>query len=1469
MLPLPPRYQAEERLGAGGGGEVWAVRDRVTGQRLALKALSETAGDHELLALVREATTLSGLEGLGVPRVVAFGKLPGSQRCYLVREVVQGRSLEEIFDVSTNKHGTAWIEPLACAADQLTALHRAGLLHGDVKPANIIAHGSRGTLVDLGLAAPWREGGTRARGFTPKYAAPELLTGSALTVRAEVYALGATLGEGLARRGAELSDEVRVALGRVAANATSTSASERFPSSSELAVALRRAAGLPEPAESEPAWPVLGIEPLAESLAQAAQNTSAGEVLAIVGQRGSGRTTLARRLAWSLGATGGNVSWVDAEGAASVRADVLASEIAAADVQSLVLVIDDLALQDDRMRVAIASALSLGAKAIVVGERVDAERLKSIKISLFAIPALADAVLRDLLRRTMPSLPDGVATHLVTKSEGRVGKLRWAVRALAGQPVVSIEDVDLAVATEASALSDQSPEGALRIVERLIDTGRLADAERGLRAISVDPKVAERFSIAKARLLFGQGDALGAIAVLDENRPKNADFERAGLVVRARALVRAGSYKEAAEVASRVLASDSRDALAAEALVARGVALAFSGDELAGKEMLERAVSVARAANDSRITGVALGSLGIVHQRKGESTLAKVAYEGALAASETARDVATVATMRLNLAGIARAEGDLSLALKHLEAAVDLGKRAGGVAAVQQAALNLANLDLYLGRTERARAAIEQLKRKAEDPSEAMSAPASAQLAGLGAELSARTGKHAAASAGYEACAKAWEAQGRALDAAEARLEAWFVSAENTPDPATALSQIDAMEKALGGFREHEAFAWLVRAVLSAKAGSEDDARRALDRAIDGALAGGQQERAFWALEARAKILTGQGSVLLARKDAERAIGLLEETASRLPRDLREVFWNDPKRRALRSATFVTQESPSAASFSQMAHSPSFHGSKSVQDASAFAPRPAEDKLARILEITRELASERDLARLLSKVTDHAIALLGGERGFIVLEDESGLTVHAARDRKGDESHAAFSRSVAEKVVESGEPVVAIKAREDSRLAEAVSVHQLMIQSIACVPVRGAPPALRTIGALYIETRLRAGVRFEDELPTLMAFADQAAIAIESARLFEENLARTRELERQSEELARAKDRLAEMLAMREEQLSLTRRDLRQARAELRGHFGYAGLVGTSAAMRKVYALIDRVKDTDIPVLVTGESGTGKEVVARAIHSASARAKKAFLGVNCAAIPANLLESELFGHVRGAFTGADRDRKGLFRECDGGTLLLDEIGEMPLKMQTGLLRVLQESMVRPVGGNKEEPVDVRIIAATNRNLEDMVDVQTFREDLFYRLHVVELVVPPLRDRVEDIPPLIDHFLTLFASRYHRDRKTVDKHALRKLSAYEWPGNVRQLEHVLLNAWLMSEGGEIEPEDVALPEPRGTPSSGRSRAVTPASPAEYKDSERDRILHALQACGWNRMAAAKMTGIPRRTFYRRLKEFGIL
>jgi DNA-binding NtrC family response regulator len=526
------------------------------------------------------------------------------------------------------------------------------------------------------------------------------------------------------------------------------------------------------------------------------------------------------------------------------------------------------------------------------------------------------------------------------------------------------------------------------------------------------------------------------------------------------------------------------------------------------------------------------------------------------------------------------------------------------------------------------------------------------------------------------------------------------------------------------------------------------------------------------------------------------------------------------------------------------------------------------------LAVNRNIARERDLSRVLDQVAEHAMAIAGADRAYVLLAtDDGGWEVHAQRDRL-DAGHAEFSRSVASEVVESGQPVVTLSAGTDSRFRAAASVHALRVQSIACVPIRGLPPAERTIGALYVETRGRLNRRLESELDLLSAFADQAAIGIDHARLHEELWARAAELQRTNESLERAHAKLSEVLERRTEQLTEARASLRRVRAELRSRYGYGALVGQSPAMRRLYAVIDRVKETDVPVLLLGESGTGKEVVARTIHDGGPRARGPFVGINCGAIPANLLEAELFGHTRGAFTGADRDRKGILLEAQGGTVLLDEIGELPEKMQAALLRVLQEKAVRPLGASEEVPIDVRVIAATHRDLAALVRERKFREDLFYRLQVVNVDVPPLRDRAGDIPLLVDHFLTVFSARYDRPKKTVSRDAFARLSMQHWPGNVRQLENALLGAWLLSEGDEIQVSDLALPADgsptRGSETVGPSRAIQPGANAETrKVSERQRILAALEASSWNRLRAAQLVGLPRRTFYRRLKEYGIL
>jgi two-component system response regulator HydG len=312
---------------------------------------------------------------------------------------------------------------------------------------------------------------------------------------------------------------------------------------------------------------------------------------------------------------------------------------------------------------------------------------------------------------------------------------------------------------------------------------------------------------------------------------------------------------------------------------------------------------------------------------------------------------------------------------------------------------------------------------------------------------------------------------------------------------------------------------------------------------------------------------------------------------------------------------------------------------------------------------------------------------------------------------------------------------------------------------------------------------------------------------------------------------------------------------------------GTTELVAKSSAMRRVLDLAARVAPSDATVLITGESGTGKERLARFLHDRSKRTKGPFLAINCGALPESLLESELFGHVKGAFTGASADKKGLFEAATNGTLFLDEIGETSLQVQVKLLRALQEHSVRPVGSTKDVHVNARIIAATNRDLESMVGERTFRKDLFYRLKVVPLEVPPLRDRREDILPLARQFIGRACKEHSCGPCSLSPEVLDLFMAYNWPGNVRELENAIERAVLLAEGKpRIEPGDLP-PETRGQPSG--SRASAPDQILTLEEVERRHILATLDRLGDNRTETAKALGIGENTLWRKLKGYGMV
>ncbi|HEV8308908.1 MAG TPA: sigma-54 dependent transcriptional regulator [Methylomirabilota bacterium] len=328
----------------------------------------------------------------------------------------------------------------------------------------------------------------------------------------------------------------------------------------------------------------------------------------------------------------------------------------------------------------------------------------------------------------------------------------------------------------------------------------------------------------------------------------------------------------------------------------------------------------------------------------------------------------------------------------------------------------------------------------------------------------------------------------------------------------------------------------------------------------------------------------------------------------------------------------------------------------------------------------------------------------------------------------------------------------------------------------------------------------------------------------------------------------------------------MERRFLRREVSSLRSRLGVElplkEMVGRSPRMQRVRDVVAKVATTDSPVLIEGESGTGKDLVAAGIHRLSARGKGPFIPVNCGAVPTELLESEFFGHVRGAFSGAVADHLGLFRSAHGGTLFLDEVTELPPALQVKLLRVLEEKEIRPVGSAKSHPVDVRVIAATNRNLEQALRDGVLRQDLFYRLNVVRLAMPPLRDRKEDIPALASYFLRQLNERFGRDVTGVSSEAMAALVAHDFPGNVRELENLLERAYALGARGEIMLADLpALAPTIQSPPSGRELP-------NLAEVERELILRALRLHGNDKERAARALGISRRTLYRRLKEYGL-
>jgi transcriptional regulator with GAF, ATPase, and Fis domain len=554
-------------------------------------------------------------------------------------------------------------------------------------------------------------------------------------------------------------------------------------------------------------------------------------------------------------------------------------------------------------------------------------------------------------------------------------------------------------------------------------------------------------------------------------------------------------------------------------------------------------------------------------------------------------------------------------------------------------------------------------------------------------------------------------------------------------------------------------------------------------------------------------------------------------------------------------------------------------------------PQTRIARLERLLGLNKLIVAEEDIGRLLELALEAAMSFIDADRGFVLLrEPDKSVRVRAARNLDRDTVRSPLfgpSRQIADMVMRNGEAICSDNVAGDERFAGSDSLHEMAVKSVMCIPIRSRE---HVVGAIYLDKRFTPGGFDAEDLRLLQDVGDVAAVAVEMRRLLRRLEVQGQELRRAKSELERVTVALQEDVAAKSVEIARAERDLDAMNRALGRKYSFRNIVGRSPVMQRIFDILSQVIEYPVPVLITGESGTGKEHIARALHYGGPRADKPFMAINCAAIPENLLESELFGYKKGAFTGAGSDKEGLFRAARDGTVFLDEIGEMPLALQSKLLRVLQEKEVRPIGGRDPEPIAARIVAATNRTVLDEVRAGRFREDLYYRLNVVEVRVPPLRERVEDVPVLAEHFLAQFAEEMGLPGRRFGADAIRALMAAPWPGNVRQLENAVKSSAILCRSDVIGAADLRLPGPPAGPPPERfappsrsepipTRAAEPAWPPpvrpqgisnreDWENHEKAAILDALVRSGWNKTTTAKMLGFSRRNLYRKLERYGI-
>ena len=1227
-------------------------------------------------------------------------------------------------------------------------------------------------------------------------------------------ALGVEAGPGFGARAARAiraaAQPVLLALGELGPTTRELLAAlGRAPGEQRVVVLVERAPAGTE-AHAAPALDEDGVAEIARGMLQAApppawtralHAASAGQPLAVIellrGLAGE-RDPLA--VDWSARATKDGAALRDrALGAVSAEARDLALAVAVWGGRARL----DLALATvGGVPLAAAGELEAAGLAHRVGADLVLDRVTAAAAERLAGPAAVSAAAGHALARAATG-PLGLD----------------ALAALLGRAALDDARAERACAVAAQLLERGQPEPARVLAERAggapgllvaaraaAATGAYADAQRlahAAAAAGADAADAE-LVVARAAQRAGELDTAEAtLGRLHAAHPTRDDVTGAY----ARLLVTRARYAEAAAIAR----GDGGPVagLRAEAL---GLAALYQG-ELDDADRAFAALELGgTAAAEGATIGRALSLRGMVAQHRGQLALAGDRYREAARRLDEVGEIHAAATAELNLGTVLAERGHASESLPRLAAAARVFAALDATTESLAAELARANSLLAVGQVEDARGVADATV------AAAAGAPHLRAFAMLVAgDARVRLGDGVTAERAYRGALELAQALGDAqaqLAAHVALAEAGHAPADEAAVTALVAGADDRDRWTLAAARLHEP---------TAAPGAAADLARAVAAAAARADGADRLERAFRAHALAARLAQRGGDTALARAEADHArTSHAAITAAAAPA-FRAALAADPELARLPGPATPPVTVPSGARGGEPAH------------------------LRRLLALSRRLNSTGDVDRILDEVIDTAIELSAAERGFLLLRHGDELVPVVSRnfataDLEAGADTGSVSRSIAERAAQTGEPVVTIDAGRDERFDTAASVAALRLRSVLAVPLRQRGVV---IGCIYVDHRLRGGAFDDDAAGVLGELADIAAIAIDNARL-------TADLRRTKGEVDALATRLSAELAERDAELVRVKADLPD-RERLRHR--YERIAGRSPAMLRMLDIVDRAAATSLPVVIVGESGTGKELVARALHDHGPRAAAAFVAINCSAVPEALLESELFGHARGAFTGADRDRRGLFEVADGGTLFLDEIADTSPGMQAKLLRVLQDGVIRRVGDTATRHVDVRVVAAAQRPLAELAAAGRFREDLRFRLEVITVPVPPLRERDGDIPVLVERLLAQLAP---GKVPRLTRAALRALSQHRWPGNVRELENALARGIAMGgdtvDVGEL-PEAIgaaaARPEP-ARPHAGDDLLLKPALHA----TEQAYIAAAMGRSKQNQTVAARLLGLSR-------------